>query len=225
MTTIRGSSRDLSGSRTTPLYTIPEAAHLARVAPGTVRSWLYGAEGKASLFETAPAPMVSFLQLIEVVVAANFRKAERVSLAQLRNAYLNAKHILNLDYPFAYEQLEVVGGHIVRVLHTENPSTSYQAMDEPSQWTLAGLLAEVKRQIQYEDQLAARWYPLGNEVPIVIDPRVTSGNPTIQSRGITVQVIRKRFLAGQEMAFIARDFDIDESVVENAVRYGERVAA
>ena len=222
MTTILG---ELHGSRTTPLYTIPEAAHLARVSPSTVRSWLYGMEGKASLFEAPPAPMVSFLQLIEVVVAANFRKSEKVSLTRLRDAYLNAKNILNLDYPFAYEQLEVVGGHIVRMIHPEKPGTSYQAMDEPSQWTLAGLLAGVKRQIRYEDQLAARWYPLGDEVPIVIDPRVTSGIPTIQSRGITVQVIRKRFLAGQEMAFIARDFDIDESVVENAVRYGERVAA
>ena len=225
MTTIRESLREMNGARTTPLYTIPEAAHLARVSPSTVRSWLYGAEDRESLFDALPAPMVSFLQLIEVVVAANFRKAERVSLARLRNAYLNAKHILSLDYPFAYERLEAVGGHIVRILHTEKPSTSYQAVDEPSQWTLPGLLAEVKRHIRYEDQLAARWYPVGDEVPIVIDPRVTSGIPTIQDRGVTVHAIRKRFLAGQEMAFIARDFEIDKSIVEYAVRYGEQIAA
>lgn len=225
MTTILGATKESSGARTTPLYTIPEAAHLARVSPATVRSWLYGSEGKASLFEASPSPMVSFLQLIELVVAANFRKTERVSLSRLRNAYLNAKQVLRLEYPFAYEQLEVVGGHIVRFLHTTGSSTSYQSMDEPTQWTLPGLLVEVKRKIIYEDKLAARWYPVGDEVPIVIDPRITSGIPTIQDRGVTVHAIRKRFLAGQEIAFIARDYEIEEGVVEFAVRYGEQVAA
>ncbi len=225
MTTDGHSAESFNGSRTTPLYTVPEAAHLARVSSTTVRNWLYGTEDRKSLFRASRAPMVSFLQLIEVVVAANFRKSERVSLARLRKAYMNAKEDLHLQYPFAYEQLEVVGGHIVRILHAQETTASYQAIDELSQWTLPGLVASVKRQIKYEHELAVQWYPVGANVPIVIDPRITSGLPTILGRGVTVQIIRKRFLAGQEMDFIAQDFAIDKHVVEDAVRYGELIAA
>jgi uncharacterized protein (DUF433 family) len=66
---------------------------------------------------------------------------------------------------------------------------------------------------------------VGSDVPIVIDPRITSGRPTIHGRRVTVQIIRKRFLAGQDINFIAKDFDIDNDVVEDAVRYGELVEA
>ena len=225
MTTNGHSAESFDVSRTTPLYTAPEAAHLACVSSATVRNWLYGTEDRESLFRASRAPMVSFLQLIEIVVAANFRKSERVSLARLRKAYMNAKEDLRLEYPFAYEQLEVVGGHIVRILHDRETTASYQAMDAPSQWTLPGLVAGVRRQIRYERELAAQWYPVGDGVPIVIDPRVTSGLPTILGRGVTVQIIRKRFLAGQDMDFIAQDFELDKNVVEDAVRYGERIAA
>ena len=207
-----------------------EAAHLARVAPNTVRNWLYGMEHRDALFDALPAPLVSFLQLIEIVVAAKFRKTERASLDRVRRAYMNAKQYLHLEYPFAYEQLDAVGGHIVRIIHDERIihaeiEASYQAMDEPSQWTLPGLVASIKQQIRYESELAARWYPVGSDVPIVIDPRITSGRPTIQGRRVTVQIIRKRFLAGQDINFIAQDFDIANCVVEDAVRYGELVEA
>ena len=225
MTTTERFAERLNDSRTTPLYTVSEAAHLARVSPTTVRSWLFGTEKSESLFPHSRTPMVSFLQLIEVVVAARFRKSERVSLARLRKAHINACEDLNLQFPFAYEQLELVGGHIVRILYTESTAASYQSMDEPSQWTLPGLVAGVKRQIRYEHELAAQWYPAGTDVPIVIDPRITSGLPTISGRGVTVQIIRKRFLAGQDIDFIARDFDINKDVVEDAVRYGELIAA
>ena len=225
MTTNGHSTESFNGSRTTPLYTVPEAAHLARVSSTTVRNWLYGTEDREALFQAPLAPMVSFLQLIEIVVAANFRKSERVSLTRVRKAYLNAREDLHLQFPFAYEQLEVVSGHIVRILHAQAATASYQAMDDPSQWTLPGLVASVKRQIRYEHELAAQWYPAGAEVPIVIDPRITSGLPTILGRGVTVQIIRKRFLAGQDMEFIAQDYEIDKNVVEDAVRYGELIAA
>ena len=225
MATNGSTANGVNGSLTTPLYTVSEAAHLAHVSPNTVRNWLYGMDRQEALFQAAPAPMVSFLQLIEIVVAANFRKSEKVSLDRVRRAYVNAKQDLLLEYPFAYEKLEAVGGHIVRILHMNPTMASYQAMDEPTLWTLPGLVASVKRQIKYEHELAAQWFPVGAEVPIVIDPRVTSGRPIIQGRRVTVQIIRKRFLAGQAIEFIAQDFDITNDVAEDAVRYGERIAA
>ena len=199
-----------NGWRTGPLYTVSEAAHLAHVSPNTVRNWLYGSERQESLFRTPQTPMVSFLQLVEILVAANFRKAVRVSLQRVRRAYTNAQEMFQLENPFAHLRLEVIGGHIVHAIHDPLALPTYQSMDEPAQWTLPGLVLNVINQIRYESDLAARWYPVGDDIPIVVDPRITSGVPTIEGRRVTVRIIRKRFLAGQEIDFIAQDYELEK---------------
>ena len=81
----------LNGWRTQQMYTFSEAGHLAHVSPSTVRNWLFGYAGGhdgpvAPLFarRDETGAMVSFLQLIEIVVAENFRKAEHVGFQTVR---------------------------------------------------------------------------------------------------------------------------------------------
>ena len=215
----------LNGWRTDPLYTVSETAHLAHVSYTTVRNWLYGSERQHPIFKAPQTPMVSFLQLIEIVVAANFRKAERVSFERVRRAYVNAQENFGLEYPFAHLRLEAIGGHIVHRLHEQRTVGSFQAIDEPMQWTLPGLVLDVVERIHYELELAAQWYPAGKSLDIVVDPRVSSGVPTIKGRGVTIRIIHKRFMDGQKIDFIAQDFDLDRHTVEQAVRHAELIAA
>ncbi|MSQ07046.1 MAG: DUF433 domain-containing protein [Dehalococcoidia bacterium] len=95
----------------------------------------------------------------------------------------------------------------------------------PSQWALPGLVKETILQLEYEQDLASRWYPAGKQVPIVVDPRISSGLPTILGRGVTIQAIQARFQAKQKIDFIAQDFALDRSVIEGAIRYAHQVAA
>ena len=225
MAEVTSSEQHLNEWRTGPLYTFAEASHLAHVSASTVRNWLLGRNGQPPLFSEPQTPMVSFLQLIEIIVAANFRKAERVTYDRVSRAHANARSMFDLEYPFAQQTLEVVGGHIVRRMHENLPHQSLQALDEPSQWTMPGLVLDVIAQIRYEHELAAQWYPAGTSLPIVVDPRISSGVPTIEGRGVTIQVIHKRFMSGQRLDFIAQDFQLEPNVVEEAVRYAERIAA
>lgn len=110
-------------------------------------------------------------------------------------------------------------------MHEDGPDISLQAMDEPTQWTMPGLVVGIIDQIHYELDLAAQWYPAGKSLPIVVDPRISSGVPTKVGRGVTIQVIHKRFRSGQRMDFIANDFELEPSVIEEAVRYAEQIAA
>lgn len=220
------------GWRTQPMYSFSEAAHLAHVSPSTVKNWLFGYTAKERqvlpLFKVPQEQNTrcSFLQLIEIVVAAQFRKAEHAKFQTVRRAYENARTEWGLEYPFAHLELKALGGHIIRVLRQGDKfESSLQAVDQPSQWTLPDLVQETIDQLDYEYELAARWYPVGKDIPIVIDPRISAGLPVIQGRGVTIQVVHKRFKAGQRIGFIAQDFELDNGVVEEAVRYAERVAA
>ena len=174
--------------------------------------------------------MVSFLQMIEIMVAGRFRKSalggQRVSFSAVRDAYVNARESWGIEYPFAHMRLEALGGHIVHLLKEGGSLPSFQALDAPGQWTLPGLLRrETVDQIEYDNELAARWFPIGKTVPIVVDPRLSTGLPVIEGRGVTVQAIRNRFKAGLRIDFIARDFEMESDLVETALQYWERVAA
>jgi uncharacterized protein (DUF433 family) len=216
------------------MYSFSEAAHLANVSTTTVKNWLFGYKARGRdippLFPSGDAAMVSFLQMIEIMVAGRFRKSalggRSVPFRAVRDAYVNAQESWDIEYPFAHMKLEVLGGHIVHILKGGSPAASYQALDAPEQWTLPGLLRrETVDQIEYTDELAARWFPIGKSVPIIVDPKLSTGMPVIQGRGVTVQAIYKRSKAGLSTDFIARDFDINPDLVETALKYGERVAA
>jgi len=224
-----------NGWRTGPMYTFSESAHLAMVSTTTVRNWLRGyTQGDREVPPLFPErgdqrPMVSFLELVEIVVAARFRKAEHKSFQTVRRAYEYVGKEFGLQFPFAHLRLSSIGGHIVHHLRGQYSDTSFQAMDEPHQWTLPGLVQEVvENQLDYdESKLAARWYPLGKTNPvIVIDPQFSAGAPTIVGRGVTVKTIYRRWKDGNlSMDFIAEDFQLERDQVEQACKYAENIAA
>ena len=223
----------VNGWRTESMYSFAEAAHLANVSATTVKNWLFGYTVRGRevppLFPSDNDAMVSFLQMIEIMVAGRFRKSasgKSLSFKKVRDAHVNAQESWGIEYPFAHMKLEALGGHIVHFLRVGGSVDSYQALDAPEQWTLPGLLrSETVDQIEYDDELAARWFPIGKTVPIVVDPRLSTGLPVIEGRGVTVQAIRKRFKAGLRIDFIAKDFEMDPGLVETALQYCERVAA
>ena len=158
-----------NGWRTQPMYSFAEAAHLAQVSVGTVRNWLLGystiEREVQPLFKGHPEEerACSFLQLIEIVVAAKFRKAERQTFKTVRQAYDNAREIWpHLEYPFASLELKAIGGHIVRIIRV--PGIPLQAIDQPEQYTIPDLVQETLAQIEYEYELASKWYPIGKGI-------------------------------------------------------------
>ena len=215
------------------MYSFSEAAHLANVSTTTVKNWLFGyvSRGKEvrPLFRSETNTMVSFLQMIEIMVAGRFRKsasgARAIPFRTVQLAHEHARNRWDLEYPFAHLKLEAIGGHIVHFIKEGDSVDSFQSLDTPELWTLPGLLEETISQIEYDQDLAARWYPVGKNVPIVVDPRHSAGLPVIRGRGVTVQAIRNRFKAGLRIEFIAKDFDMDTDTVETALQYWEKVAA
>ena len=217
--------------RTQPMYAFGEAAHLAGVSTSTVRNWLFGyvtRDREVQPLLPAPAdqgPMVSFLQMIEIVVAGRFRKAEHVSFPRVRQAYENAQSEFQLEHPFAHLMLEALGGHIAQRMHDEPLGISLRALDEPAQWSLPGLVLDLMEQLVYEQDLVARWYPKGKDVPIVVDPRISAGIPTVDQRGITIEAVHKRGKAGQRISFIDKDVALTDDLVEQVLQYAEQVTA
>jgi len=211
--------------RTGKVYTIRQAAHLAGVSQGTVRNWLYGSKGTDGydmepVFDktkTDEIARVSFLELSELVIAAQFRSA-KIKLFRIRDAYHFARQEWNMEYPFATLDLRTLGGHILSQFEELKPSAGprFVVLSSPNQYVLPRLVSETIEHFDYSpsDKLAERWHPYGRTVPVVVDPRYGAGKPTIEGRGVSVDILRKRWKAGESFVQIARDFRLKPPDVE-----------
>ena len=219
--------------QTLPAYTVSEAAKLAGTTAPTVRRWVWGNEitpvfGK----EIRPAEQpvtISFLVLAEIVVAVKFRR-NNVKLETIRQAHAFARDHLKVSYPFAFKDFEALGGHIMYEfsLNMGEPPL-YRALDTQGMQP-ALPLPVLKRVHQFdfvdEQSYAQRWFPLGRQVPVVVDPRFAAGRPSIADRGIRAETILTRFFRGGEtISALAEDFELDTGVIEQIIQNERALAA
>jgi hypothetical protein len=157
------------------------------------------------------APGVSFLQVIEVVVVAQFRRGKRpVQLDRLRRAHAFARERFGITYPFASLNLREFGGHVLHEFDEADPHGPALALDIGGQWAIPGFVTNTLERVDFSeaDRLAERWFPAGRDVPIVLDPRVGAGRLTVLGSGVTVDTIYGRFQAGESIQVLASDYDL-----------------
>ncbi len=216
--------------RIAPLYSFSEADRLAGVTRGTSRRWLSGyvyrkPDGVLRLSPAItrarqPAESVSFLDLLEVV-GISALKARGFTLGEIRRVVTNCQAMFNDPWPLSNHQFKVGGrdifvaqnGRLHDVLHHRGA----MAWDQ--------ILGPFLETLDYEGIQATRWWPLGREFPVVIDPDYGFGLPVIRRSGVRTEVIRERMEAGDSIDQIASDFNLPSADVESALRFELRQAA
>jgi uncharacterized protein (DUF433 family) len=96
------------------------------------------------------------------------------------------------------------------------------------QWIIASVIKQLADQIGFHETtgLAQRWFPEGRSVPIVIDPSVSFGRPSIVGRGIATANVYDFFLAeNRRIPRVCSWMGLDQKEVKAAVAFEERLAA
>ena len=187
-----------------PSYGIKDAQGITGVSAAAIRRWLSGypaivQETKAKWINhndrwTDPL-LVSFLELIEILVAGKLKAATGKSFAGVRryNAVLSSEW--EATFPFAHQ----------------NMLNRKDALPQPVVKTLD--------QMDYEDGYVSRWCPFGKDGALALDPKRAGGQPAIKGRRLRVVDITGQFKAGYTIKWIADDFDLRPNDVEQALRY------
>lgn len=211
--------------RTGKAYTIGQAAALTKVTPKTIRNWVYGYEGHTEpVFggkdrAAEEVAQVSFLELAEIAVVARFRR-QKIKLDRIRRAHAYARQELFVPFPFASLKLTTLGGHVLHEYEERDPGEGrFTVLSAPGQYVLPNIVQEELKHFEFDgDPFVVRWYPYGKEVPVVIDPRRAGGAPTIDGRSVTLDIIRKRWMADEPIASIAHDYELKPPLVEAVLR-------
>jgi uncharacterized protein (DUF433 family) len=219
------------------IYTIPYAARLTRVSAGRMRRWLRGYryrrdEGPRSLpplWEGQWPPIdhhlaLGFLDLIEIRFVDAFLKAG-VSWTTLHRTRARAKELFKVSHPFSTNRFVTDGREIL--LETDGQSAQPSLLDiVPRQQVFAAIVKPLLRDLEFGDHATVlRWWPLGMERGVVLDPTRNFGRPIVARQGFPTELLANAAAACGSVHKAAQWFEVPERDVEDAIEFERQLAA
>jgi uncharacterized protein (DUF433 family) len=207
-----------------PRYSYAEVDRIVRVRPGTSRRWLKGYHFWYDTQRHEMPPVTptaetkeaaSFVDLMEVAAIGELRK-KGFSFKRIRRINSYCRLYLKEPRPLVTQKFKVAGLDIFL-------DVDFDVLVDVGRE--AGMLAwrEVLRpfleDVEYENDLARRWWPLGREHMVVVDPDYGFGLPVVEGTGVRTEIIADRHRAGDTTDEIAYDFDVTPRQINDALRW------
>lgn len=204
-----------------PNYRIREAARYAHIAPQTVASWHQPSSGnqRRTLSSKDKGQALSYLQLIEVAVVANFRKAG-ISLRKIRAAREYVSKQLEAEFPFAEYRFKTDGRDLwmdYAQIEAEMGDKKLLMASQGGQLAWSDIIGRLKEFEYEDDRLAVRWHVAGKSKNIIIDPRIQFGAPAVN--GVPTWVFKGRWEAGETLEDIIADFGVSNASLLDALEF------
>lgn len=234
MTKQKLTERDL---REVAVYTVTETAAYLGIPKATLRSWVIGRRYPVAKGERFFVPLVqiadpklkrlSFLNLVEAHVLNAIRRTHHIALPKVRMALDYLRRRLHSPRPLADQQFETDGVDLFM-----NYYGRLMNLTQPGQYAMREVLGEHLRLVRRDPQgiptrlflFPSRSERRDRSPPIVIDPRVSFGQPVLSGTGIRTLVLAQRFDAGETIPQLAEDYGRPSEQVEEAIRFERRAA-
>ena len=217
------------------IYTVPEASRLTRVSTSRIRRWIkgYNFKTKKERHHSNPvwtgqiAPIdeqmaVGFRDLMEIRFVAAFLN-EGVSWKTMREAHVAAKTKLGTDHPFCTHRFATDGRAILQeeaqvsgdkqLINIVNDQREFKRIVNP-----------FLKELEF-DQGNLRWWPLGRERLVVVDPVRNMGQPTVTRSGVPTRVLANSVKANDSVETVARWYEVSPQEVKDAVTFEQSLAA
>ncbi len=220
---------------TRPLYSYAEADRLTGVSRGTSNRWVKGYKYRSDKGSRVSQPPmtagpggkteggVSFLDLAGIKAIDGLRELG-FSTQKIREIIQYCQDELGVGYPLATQRfktdrrriyMNAGDGRLLEVLGGEQGS---QAWDR--------ILNPFLESLEYQDDFARRWWPLGkNDKRVVVDPDYSFGIPVVTGSGVRTEIIAEQYDAGDSMEHIAYDFNVTPDQIEGALKLERQLAA
>ena len=210
--------------REIPSYGNAEAARYIRLPDATLPSWIFGRTYFVNDRDVFFKPLIhlpggrerklSFSNLVEAHVLRSLRTKHGLSIKYVRSA---------IQYALGIKRLL-----LSKELLTEARDLLIEKYGELINLSKSGQLAPRNTLIMYLDRIERdhddfpiRIFPFitRNSREIVIDPYISFGRPVLKSKSILTRTIVDRIDAGEKVAEIAADYDLDADEITAAIQY------
>jgi uncharacterized protein (DUF433 family) len=161
--------------------------------------------------------------MIELYTFSAFRRIG-VSLQLLRKARMELSDRYGTPYPFAFHKIMTDGKNLLIKLD----ESAMLRLGTKGQTEFRQIVDPFCKHLEFssDTQLASRYWPMGKQSGIVVDPRHGFGLPTIAGTNIRTQSISYLLLAGERPEAISEMYDMSQGQIEDAIAFerGRRAA-
>lgn len=221
-----GAPHDIRGA---PAYSLVEASRYLGVPHATFRYWVLGRAHRKDPERAVSKPLIrapsgsrnriSFNNLIEAHVLRALWTIRRVRMTAVRDALTCAEEALGIERLLLRDEIRTSG----QDLFLEHLG-SLITLSRSSQITMRKLLAAYLERVERDDHaLPSRLYPFraewSTDKPIVIDPRISYGRPTVAGSGVSSGALVQRIDAGETVEALAWDYGLEIAQIEDAILY------
>jgi len=231
----------------TGIYTVSDVARYIHVSPQQVRNWSMGRTSRASgarggqaartipgVLVTPPArvdgeTVLSFAQLIELRLVRLFRQ-RGVSMPVIKASAQSLSRLLQTRHPFSSMRLKTDGrrifadmtvGELARGVADsggEPVSDEKVLQDLQNLQSVMGDIVRVYLQsVEYEDDMASRWWLLGGSRRAVLDPYRAFGQPIDDPTGVPLSALYNMVKAGDDAQTVAGWYGVPLEAVDTAI--------
>jgi len=213
------------------LYSYADADRIAGVSRGTSKRWIEGyahslPDGRKIVLppitpgRDITGDGVSFSDLVEIVAIGGFKNLG-FSVRTVRKIVESCQEQFNVRHPLSVMEFKSNG----RDVFVKDGSTLRDVLKRKAQPAWDEILGPFLETLDYRDSFAYRWWPLGKNRPIVIDPEYGYGLPVVAGSGVRTEIIIERLRAGDLPEDIAYDFNVSHEEVDSAIQYEVQRAA
>lgn len=210
-------------------YTAAEAGRLIGVPAATLRHWVFGYsyDHHGPRVQQEPLwrpqygldqdePLLGFRDLLEARIVRGFRR-QGIGLPTIRSCLRFAREIVEDDHPFSTKRfktdgkrlfLETEGGSLVDLKLRQNV---FKKVVEPSFVDL-----------DFDANVASRWWLLPNKKTVVLDPSRSFGQPIVAQSGVPTARLAQAVEAEGSVRRVAQIFELQPALVKDALEFERR---
>ncbi len=210
------------------IYTVPDLALILQLPQHRVRRWLSVffderlATGDGGYSRgKGKEKTTNFLTLIEFYVFYMLRE-ENISVIKILEAHRYMSGALKTQYPFACYRLLV---NKKQILYSKDEATWVHA-DKSNQIVIHKIIEQFFKKIDFSaSELAERFWPMGKDHNIVVDPHHQFGQPVINGTNVNASTIYSMSESGEPLSNIGILYDLTEAQVNDAIAFYKRKVA
>lgn len=221
------------------IYSYPRAAEIVGVAPQSLRQWTKGRRARAGstssrslvhldIPEVEGEQVLSFLNLVELKLLSEFRRL-KLPLQYIRKVVEVLEQSYDMTHPLACRRLQTDGRSIFAEIDESGQFACVEiAGRRPNHVVLEEVIRPLFKEIDFTGSpgLARRWFPLGRDGGVVIDPELAFGEPVLALCGIPTRTLAGLVsVAGDSIDEVAQWYEVPSAAVQIALTYESRLRA
>ncbi len=200
-------------------YGYRDASNALKIPASTLRAWTRGQEGFEPVFRPAGKGGLSYFNLIEAQVLRAIRMLGKIKMSCVREALDAAQQKHGVERLLIHKDFRFGGIGLFIERYSKLIS-----LTRSGQIAIRDVLIEHLERVEYDDDGFPRlFYPNlivhAEKKYIQINPFVSFGRATVKTRPVSTQAIVSRIDAGENVEFVAQDYEIEEKEVEAAIYY------